>query len=58
MPITPGAYLFFPGSTERAIAFCQVFGGQITITRRGGVGPAASEAERTKSLTRCSPGAM
>ena len=46
MPITPGAYLFFPGSTERAIAFCQVFGGQITITRRGGVGPAASEAEK------------
>jgi PhnB protein len=47
MPVTLDACLFFPGNTERAIGFCQeVFGGQATITRRGGAGPAASEAEK------------
>jgi uncharacterized glyoxalase superfamily protein PhnB len=56
-PATPN--LFFPGNTEQAIAFYQeVFGGQTTITRRGDVGPAASETERTKWLTRCSPAAI
>jgi PhnB protein len=49
MPITLDAYLFFPGNTEQAIAFCQeVSGGQATITRRGDVDPSASEAERSQ----------
>jgi uncharacterized glyoxalase superfamily protein PhnB len=40
-------YLFFPGNTEQAIAFCQqVFGGQVTITRRGDVDPTATAGER------------
>jgi PhnB protein len=41
------AYLFFPGNTEQAIAFYQqVFGGQVTITRRGDVDPTAATAEQ------------
>jgi uncharacterized glyoxalase superfamily protein PhnB len=49
MPITLDAYLFFPGNAEQAIGFYQeVFGGQTTITRRGDVDPAASEAEKNQ----------
>jgi PhnB protein len=34
------AYLFFPGSTEEAMNFYQsVFGGELSITRRGDVDP-------------------
>jgi PhnB protein len=41
------AYLFFPGTTEEAMGFYRdVFGGELTITRRGDVDPSASEAEK------------
>lgn len=36
MAVELNPYLFFPGNTEQAIAFYQqVFGAQVTITRRG-----------------------
>jgi PhnB protein len=45
------AYLFFPGNTEQAIAFYQqVFGGQVTITRRGDVDPTAATAEQKNQV--------
>src|SRR5690349_10598897 len=37
-----------PGNAEQAIAFYQVFGGQITITQHGDVDPAASEMEKSQ----------
>ncbi len=41
------AYLFFPGNTEEAMNFYQgVFGGDLTITRRGDVDPTATESEK------------
>jgi PhnB protein len=41
------AYLFFPGNTEEAMHFYQgVFGGDLTITRRGDVDPTATEGEK------------
>jgi PhnB protein len=41
------AYLFFPGNTEEAMNFYQgVFGGDLTITRRGDVDPTATEGEK------------
>ena len=41
------AYLFFPGNTEEAMTFYRgVLGGELSITRRGDVDPAAPEAER------------
>jgi PhnB protein len=41
------AYLFFPGTTEEAMTFYQgVFGGDLTITRRGDVDPSATESEK------------
>jgi PhnB protein len=41
------AYLFFPGSTEEAMNFYQgIFGGDLTITRRGDVDPSATESEK------------
>jgi PhnB protein len=41
------AYLFFPGKTEEAMTFYRdVFGGDLTITRRGDVDPSASESEK------------
>jgi len=41
------AYLFFPGTTEEAMTFYQgIFGGELSITRRGDVDPAASENEK------------
>jgi PhnB protein len=44
-------YLFFPGNTEQAIAFYQqVFGGQVTITRRGDVDPTASATEKNQVI--------
>lgn len=47
MAVELNPYLFFPGSTEQAIAFYQqVFGGQVTITRRGDVDPTATAEEK------------
>ena len=41
------AYLFFPGNTEEAMNFYQgVFGGDLSITRRGDVDPTATESEK------------
>ena len=41
------AYLFFPGNTEEAMTFYQgVFGGDLSITRRGDVDPTATEGEK------------
>jgi PhnB protein len=41
------AYLFFPGTTEEAMNFYQgIFGGDLTITHRGDVDPAATESEK------------
>ncbi len=41
------AYLFFPGTTEEAMTFYQgIFGGDLSITRRGDVDPTASENEK------------
>ena len=40
------AYLFFPGNTEEAMIFYQgIFGGDLSITRRGDVDPTAAESE-------------
>ena len=52
MSVELNAYLFFPGNTEQAIAFYQqVFGGQVTIARRGDVDPtAASEQEKNQVI--------
>jgi PhnB protein len=47
MSVELNAYLFFPGNTEQAIAFYQqVFGGQVSITRRGDVDPAAPAEQK------------
>ena len=47
MTVELNPYLFFPGNTEQAIAFYQqVFGGQVTITRRGDVDPTAASAQK------------
>jgi PhnB protein len=41
------AYLFFPGCTGEAMEFYnEVFGGTLTVTRRGDVDPSASDAEK------------
>ena len=41
------AYLFFPGNTEEAMNFYEgVFGGDLTITRRGDVDPTATGVEK------------
>ena len=42
------AYLFFSGNTEEAMNFYQdIFGGDLTITRRGDVDPTATESEKS-----------
>jgi PhnB protein len=47
MSVGLNAYLFFPGNAEQAIAFYQqVFGGQVSITRRGDVDPAATAGQK------------
>ncbi|MBV9092522.1 MAG: VOC family protein [Streptosporangiaceae bacterium] len=47
MSVELNAYLFFPGNTEEAIAFYQqVFGGQVSITRRGDIDPSAAPEQR------------
>jgi PhnB protein len=41
------AYLFFPGTTEEAMHFYQgIFGGDLSITRRGDVDPTATGSEK------------
>jgi PhnB protein len=51
MPVELDAYLFFPGNTEQAIAFYQqVFGGQVTITRRGDVDPTATTEQEKNQV--------
>src|SRR5215470_16895850 len=51
MSVELNAYLFFPGNAEQAIAFYQrVFGGQVTITRRGDVDPTATPAQRNQVI--------
>ena len=45
------AYLFFPGTTEEAMTFYQgIFGGDLSITRRGDVDPTASENEKDRVI--------
>ena len=45
------AYLFFPGTTQQAMEFYKtVFGGELTITRRGDVDPSASEHEKVQVI--------
>jgi PhnB protein len=47
MAIELNAYLFFPGNAEEAIGFYQqVFGGEVSITRRGDVDPTAPAEQR------------
>lgn len=49
MAVELNPYLFFPGNTEQAIAFYQqVFGGQVTITRRDDVDPTATADEKNQ----------
>ncbi len=44
-------YLFFPGNTEAAIRFYQqVFGGELTITRRGDVDPSAPDDQKQQVI--------
>jgi PhnB protein len=51
MSVELNAYLFFPGNAEQAIAFYQqVFGGQVTITRRGDVDPTATPEQRNQVI--------
>jgi PhnB protein len=51
MSVELDAYLFFPGNAEQAIAFYQrVFGGQVTITRRGDVDPTATTPEQRNQV--------
>ena len=51
MSVELNAYLFFPGNTERAIAFYQkVFGGQVAITRRGDVDPTATPGQKNQVI--------
>lgn len=51
MSVELNAYLFFPGSTEQAIAFYQqVFGGQVSITRRGDVDPSAPPEQQSQVI--------
>src|SRR5215471_7296060 len=51
MSVELNAYLFFPGNAEQAIAFYQrVFGGQVTITRRGDIDPTATPEQRNQVI--------
>jgi PhnB protein len=47
IPMKIDAYLFFPGSTAEAMEFYKgVFGGTLTVVRRGDVDPSASGADK------------
>ncbi|MBO0831955.1 MAG: VOC family protein [Actinobacteria bacterium] len=49
MAIELNPYLFFAGNADQAIAFYQqVFGGEVSITRRGDVDPSATAEERNQ----------
>ena len=51
MSVELNAYLFFPGNAEQAIAFYQrVFGGKVTITRRGDVDPTATPEQKNQVI--------
>jgi len=51
MSVELNAYLFLPGNAEQAIAFYQrVFGGKVTITRRGDVDPTATTPEQRNQV--------
>jgi hypothetical protein len=51
MSVELNAYLFFPGNAKQATAFYQrVFGGQVTITRRGDVDPTATTPEQRNQV--------
>ena len=51
MSVELNAYLFFPGNAEQAIAFYQqVFGGQVSITRRGDVDPTATPEQKNQVI--------
>jgi PhnB protein len=51
MAVELNPYLFFPGNTERAVTFYQqVFGGEVTITRRGDVDPTAPAEQRNQVI--------
>ena len=51
MSVELNAYLFFPGNTEQAVAFYQqVFGGQVSISRRGEIDPTASPQQKNKVI--------
>jgi PhnB protein len=51
MSVELNAYLFFPGNTEQAISFYQqVFGGQVSITRRGDVDPTATSGQEKNQV--------
>ena len=51
MSVELNAYLFFPGNTEQAITFYQqVFGGQVSITRRGDVNPTAAPEQQDQVI--------
>ena len=44
-------YLFFPGNAEEAITFYkEVFGGELTVTRRGEVDPSAPEDMKSQVI--------
>src|SRR5262249_53949175 len=46
-PVRIDAYLFFPGSAGEAMEFYkQVFGGTLTVVRRGEVDPSATGADK------------
>ncbi|MBO0823936.1 MAG: VOC family protein [Actinobacteria bacterium] len=49
MAIELNPYLFFAGNADQAIAFYQqVFGGEVSITRRGDVDPSATAEQRNQ----------
>jgi PhnB protein len=51
MSVELNAYLFFPVNTEQAMAFYQqVFGGQVSITRRGDVDPTAASEQQNQVI--------
>lgn len=51
MSVDVNPYLFFPGNAEQAVTFYQqVFGGQLSINRRGDVDPSASPEERNQVI--------
>jgi PhnB protein len=51
MPVRIDAYLFFPGCAREAMEFYRgVFGGTLTVVRRGEVDPSAPDAEKDLTI--------